>query len=61
MLQPLLFLVVGAVVGILLLVWVIGLMRKVGGCLIHLALVAAVLILFTYLGWLFWQRFVLGI
>jgi hypothetical protein len=56
MLQPLLFLVVGAVVGILLLVWVIGMIRKVGGCLIHLALAAAALILFVYLGWLLLQR-----
>jgi hypothetical protein len=56
MLQPLLFLVVGAVVGILLLVWVIGMIRKVGGCLIHLALVIAAIILFVYLGWLLLQR-----
>ncbi|NIN65808.1 MAG: hypothetical protein GTO63_14160 [Anaerolineae bacterium] len=56
MLQPLLFLVVGAVVGILLLVWVIGMIRKVGGCLIHLALAAAALILFVYLGWLLLQK-----
>ena len=56
MLQPLLFLVVGAVVGILLLVWVIGMIRKVGGCLIHLALAASALILFVYLGWLLLQR-----
>ncbi|MGB3904290.1 MAG: hypothetical protein WBB22_05160 [Anaerolineae bacterium] len=56
MLQPLLFLIVGALVGVLLLVWVIGVIRKVGGCLIHLALVAAGLILFLYLGWLLLQR-----
>lgn len=56
MLQPLLFLIVGVVVGILLLVWVIGVIRKVGGCLIHLALAAAAIILFLYLGWLFLQR-----
>jgi hypothetical protein len=54
--QPLLFLIVGALVGVLLLVWVIGVIRKVGGCLIHLALVAAGLILFLYLGWLLLQR-----
>jgi len=57
MVQGLLFLCVGAVVGILLVVWVIGVIRKVGGCLIHLALVAAGLILFLYLAWMFWQRF----
>lgn len=56
MVQPLLFLVVGAVVGILLVVWVIGVIKKVGGCLIHLALAAAALILFAYLGWLLVQR-----
>lgn len=56
MLQPVLFLIVGALVGVLLLVWVIGVVRKVGGCLIHLALVAAGLILFLYLGWLLLQR-----
>lgn len=56
MVQPLLFLIVGALVGVLLLVWVIGVVRKVGGCLIHLALVAAGLILFLYLGWLLLQR-----
>jgi hypothetical protein len=60
MLQPLLFLVVGAVVGILLVVWVIGMIRKVGGCLIHLALAAAALILFVYLGWLLLQRLLGG-
>jgi hypothetical protein len=56
MLQPLVFLIVGAVVGILLLVWVIGVIRKVGGCLIHLTLAAAAIILFVYLGWLLLQR-----
>ena len=56
MLQPGLFLIVGALVGVLLLVWVIGVVRKVGGCLIHLALVAAGLILFLYVGWLLLQR-----
>lgn len=56
MVQPLLFLIVGALVGVLLLVWVIGVVRKVGGCLIHLALVAAGLILFLYVGWLLLQR-----
>ncbi len=55
--QPMLFLVVGAVVGVLLLVWIIGVIRKVSGCLIHLALAAAGLILFVYLTWLLWQRF----
>ncbi len=55
--QPMLFLVVGAVVGVLLLVWIIGVIRKVSGCFIHLALAAAGLILFVYLTWLLWQRF----
>ena len=55
--QPILFLVVGAVVGVLLLVWIIGVIRKVSGCFIHLALAAAGLILFVYLTWLLWQRF----
>lgn len=55
--QPILFLVVGAVVGVLLLVWIIGMIRKVSGCFIHLALAAAGLILFVYLTWLLWQRF----
>jgi hypothetical protein len=52
-----LFLVAGAVVGLLLVVWVIGVIRKVGGCLIHIALAAAGLVLFVYLAWLFVQRF----
>jgi len=55
--EVLLFLVVGAVVGVLLLVWIIGVVRKVTGCFIHLALVAASLVLFVYLAWLLWQRF----
>ncbi len=54
--QALLFLVVGAVVGLLLVIWIIGLVRKVAGCFIHLALAAASLILFAYLAWLLWQR-----
>jgi hypothetical protein len=56
MVQAALFLVVGAVVGILVVVWVIGVIRKVGGCLIHFALAAAGLVLFLYVGWLLWQR-----
>lgn len=55
--EVLLFLVVGAVVGVLLLVWIIGVVRKVTGCFIHLALAAASLVLFVYLAWLLWQRF----
>ncbi len=55
--QAIVFLVVGAVVGVLLLVWIIGVIRKVSGCFIHLALAAASLILFAYLTWLLWQRF----
>jgi hypothetical protein len=59
-LQPLLFLVVGVLIGALLLVWVIALIKKVGGCLIHLALAAAAMLLFLYLGWLFLQKFLLA-
>lgn len=29
------------VVGILMLVWLVGLLKRIGGCLIHLALLAA--------------------
>jgi hypothetical protein len=54
--QPLLFVVVGALVGVLLVVWLIAVIRKVGGCLIHLALVAAALLLLLYLGWLFVEK-----
>ena len=60
MLQPILFLVVGAIVGVLLLVWLIGLIRRVGGCFIHLALAAAGLILLLYVGWLLFQKLVAG-
>jgi xanthine/uracil permease len=60
MLQPVLFLVVGFIVVFLIVGWVIALVRKVGGCLIHLLLLAAGLILFLYLSWLFWQRFLQG-
>ena len=57
MLEALLFVLVGATIAVLLLIWVVGLIRKVGGCLIHLALAAAALLLLVYLGWLFLQRF----
>jgi hypothetical protein len=60
MLQPLVLLVVGLLIVFLLVVWVIAFIRKVGGCLIHLMLVAAALLLFGYLGWFFWQRFLQG-
>jgi len=60
MMQPVLFLVVGVLVVLLVVGWVIALVRKVGGCLIHLMLVAAGLLLFLYLSWLFWQRFLQG-
>jgi hypothetical protein len=56
MLEPLLFLAVGGIIVLLVVGWVIALIRKVGGCLIHLMLVAAGLLLFVYLSWLFWQR-----
>jgi hypothetical protein len=59
-LQPMLFIVVGAIVVLLVVGWVIALVRKVGGCLIHLLLLAAALVLFLYLGWLFWQRLMGG-
>jgi len=54
--QPVLFIVVGAIVVLLVVGWVIALVRKVGGCLIHLLLLAAALVLFLYLSWLLWQR-----
>ena len=60
MLQPVLFVVVGAVVVLLVLGWVIALIRKVGGCFIHLLLLCAGLLLFLYLSWLFWQRLMQG-
>jgi len=60
MLQPILFLVVGAIVGVLLLVWLIGLIRKAGGCFIHLALAAAGLSLWQYGRWLLCQKLVAG-
>jgi hypothetical protein len=59
-LQPVLFIIVGAIVVLLVVGWVIALVRKVGGCLIHLLLLAAALVLFLYLGWLFWQRLMGG-
>lgn len=58
--QPLVVLVVGLLIVFLLVAWVIAFIRKVGGCLIHLMLVAAALLLFVYLGWFFWQRFLQG-
>jgi hypothetical protein len=60
MLQPLVVLIVGLLIVFLLVAWVIAFIRKVGGCLIHLMLVAAALLLFGYLGWFFWQRFLQG-
>jgi hypothetical protein len=56
MLEAVVFLGVGAVVGILVVVWIIGVIKKVGGCLIHFVLAVAGLVLFLYLGWLLWQR-----
>lgn len=56
MLQPLLFLAVAGLVIFLVLAWVIALTRKVGGCLIHLLLLGAGMVLLVYLGWLFLQR-----
>ena len=60
MLEPLLFLAIGGIIVLLVVVWVIALIRKVGGCLIHLMLVGAGLLLFVYLSWLFWQRMLQG-
>lgn len=60
MLEPLLFLAVGGIIVLLVVGWVIALVRKVGGCLIHLMLVAAGLLLFVYLSWIFWQRVLQG-
>jgi len=59
-LQPLVVLIVGLLIVFLLVAWVIAFIRKVGGCLIHLMLVAAALLLFVYLSWFFWQRFLQG-
>jgi hypothetical protein len=56
MFEPLLFLAVAGLVIFLVLAWVIALIRKVGGCLIHLLLLGAGLVLLVYLGWLFLQR-----
>lgn len=42
-------LIVGAVVFLLLGLWVIGIIRKIGSCLIHLALLAAGLVILYYL------------
>ncbi|HJX36973.1 MAG TPA: hypothetical protein VJ714_00105 [Anaerolineae bacterium] len=60
MLQPLLFLVVAGLVLFLVLGWAFALVRKAGGCLIHLLLLGAGLILLLYLGWLYLQRLPLG-
>ena len=54
--QPLLFLAVAGLVIFLVLAWVIALIRKVGGCLIHLLLLGAGMVLLVYLGWLLLQR-----
>ena len=58
--QPLVVLIVGLLIVFLLVAWVIAFIRRVGGCLIHLMLVAAALLLFVYLSWFFWQRFLQG-
>jgi hypothetical protein len=60
MLEPLLFLAVGGIIVLLIVGWVIALIRRVGGCLIHLLLLGAGLLLFVYLSWLFWQRMLQG-
>ena len=60
MLEPLLFLAVGGIIVLLIVGWVIALIRRVGGCLIHLLLLGAAVVLFVYLSWLFWQRMLQG-
>ena len=60
MAQSLVFLVVAVLVLLLVVGWVFAVVRKIGGCLIHLMLLGAGLLLLLYLGWLFWQRFMLG-
>jgi hypothetical protein len=60
MAQPLVFLVVGVLVLLLVLGWAIAVIRKVGGCLIHLLLLGAGLLLLAYLTWLFWQKLLQG-
>ncbi len=60
MLEPLLFVIVAVLVVFLVLFWVIALIKKVGGCLIHLMLLGAGLILFLYLGWLFFHKLLPG-
>lgn len=56
MLQPLIFLIVAALILFLVLGWAFALVKKVGGCLVHLLLLAAGLILLVYLGSLYLQR-----
>lgn len=60
MVQPIVFLIVAVLVLFLVVGWVIAVVRKIGGCLIHLLLLGAGLVLLIYLTWLFWQRLPLG-
>jgi hypothetical protein len=60
MLQPLVFVFVAALVLFLVVGWVFAVIRKIGGCLIHLMLLGAGLLLLVYLSWLFWQKFLAG-
>jgi hypothetical protein len=60
MLQPLVFVVVAVLVLFLVVGWVFAVVRKIGGCLIHLMLLGAGLLLLLYLSWLFWQKFLAG-
>jgi hypothetical protein len=60
MAQPIVFLVVGVLILVLVVGWAIAVIRKIGGCLIHLLLLGAGLVLLVYLTWLFWQKFLQG-
>jgi hypothetical protein len=60
MVQPLVFLIVAVLVLFLVVGWVIAVVRKIGGCLIHLLLLGAGLLLLIYLTWLFWQKLLQG-
>ncbi len=40
---------VGLLIALLLLSWLLGMIKKIGGCLIHLLLLGAGLLLFVYI------------
>jgi hypothetical protein len=60
MAQPIVFLIVGVLILVLVVGWAIAVIRKIVGCLIHLLLLGAGLVLLVYLTWLFWQKFLQG-